>query len=267
MSEKERSGCCIEEQRVLELAMEMGQILLQSGAEIFRVEDTMRRVCRYYGMEDFDLLVVGNGILSSTRELKKTPITRIRYTPFRGARFNRIVAINQLSREISEGKYPDIEEAERRVAEIEKMPVIPNMLGYFGSALAAGSFCVLFGGGIADTVTAFVAGWLLHMFLLHPGKHMSSILSNILGGAIISVICLLSYRLGFGENLSHMMSGGILPLVPGVAFTNGIRDIGSGDYHSGTVRLLDALWTFICIAIGVGAVFGIYQQITGGTIL
>lgn len=267
MSEKEFSGSRSEEQRVLELAMEMGQILLQSGAEIFRVEDTMRRVCRYYKLEDCDLLVLGNGILSSTRDIKKIPLTRIRYTPFRGARFNRIVAINQLSREISEGKYPDIEEVERKVAEIEKMPVIPNLLGYFGSALAAGSFCVLFGGSITDTVTAFVAGWLLHMFLLHPGKHMSSILSNILGGALISVMCILSYRLGFGDDLSPMMSGGILPLVPGVAFTNGIRDIGSGDYHSGTVRLLDALWTFICIAIGVGAVFGVYQHFTGGTIL
>ena len=96
---------------------------------------------------------------------------------------------------------------------------------------------------------------------------MSKIFANICGGAIVTILCLLSYRLGAGHNLGHMISGSILPLVPGVAFTTGIRDMGGGDYLSGTVRLLDAFWTFLCIAIGVGIVFGFYQRITGGTIL
>ena len=117
------------------------------------------------------------------------------------------------------------------------------------------------------SVTAFAAGFVLYVFLLHPGRHMSRIVANICSGAIITILCLLSYRFGFGQNLNHMLSGAILPLVPGVAFTNGIRDIAGGDHLSGTVRLLDAFWTFLCIAIGVGVVFTLYQRITGGPIL
>lgn len=265
MAEKELSICC-DEHRVLELAMEMGQILLQSGAEIFRVEDTMRRVCSYFHMDSCSFFVMGNGILTSTRG-QNHPFAKVLYIPVKGAQLDRVVAINQLSREIAEGRYENIEDIERKVQEIKSMPVVSNRLSYFASALAAASFCVLFGGGVLDTVTAFIAGYLLYVFLLRPGRHMSKIFSNICGGALVTILCIASYRLGFGQNLSHMISGAILPLVPGVAFTNGIRDIGGGDYLSGTVRLLDALWTFLCIAIGVGIVFGLYQRVTGGAIL
>ena len=60
---------------------------------------------------------------------------------------------------------------------------------------------------------------------------------------------------------------GIFPLVPGVPFTNGIRDIADGDYISGAVRLLDAILVFLCIAIGVGVMFTVYQRVAGGVLL
>lgn len=266
MSENKLLLSPCDEQRVLELAMEMGEILLQSGAEIFRAEDTMRRVCTHFQVDSCSFFVTANGIMSSVNTLEH-PIAQVQYVPVRGTQFDRIVAVNQLSREISEGKYETIDEIEHRVQEIKQMPLVPNWLCYFASAMAAASFCVLFGGGFADTVTAFISGVILYLFLLHPGKHMSKIFANICSGAIITMLCLLSYRFGLGQNLNHMLSGAILPLVPGVAFTNGIRDIGGGDHLSGTIRLLEAFWTFLCIAIGVGVVFSLYQRITGGPIL
>ncbi len=50
-----------------------------------------------------------------------------------------------------------------------------------------------------------------------------------------------------------------MPLVPGVPFTNAIRDIADGDYISGSVRMLDALLIFFCIAIGVGGGFSVIR--------
>ena len=57
--------------------------------------------------------------------------------------------------------------------------------------------------------------------------------------------------------MSHMISGSIMPLVPGLAFTNGIRDIADGDYISGTVRMIDAVLVACCIALGVGISTGL----------
>ena len=148
------------------------------------------------------------------------------------------------------------------------MHPFPKWAQILSSAVASTSFCILFGGNVADTIAAFIAGFLLYVFLLLVGTpRMSKIFSNICGGAVATATCLLTYHMGLGDNLSPMISGAIIPLVPGVAFTNGIRDIGGGDYLSGTVRLLDAMWSFLCIAIGVGMVFGLYQRLMGGTFL
>ena len=64
-----------------------------------------------------------------------------------------------------------------------------------------------------------------------------------------------------------MIIGSIMPLVPGVPFTNAIRDIADGDYISGAVRMLDALLVFLCIAIGVGMGIAVMSRLTGGGIL
>jgi uncharacterized membrane protein YjjP (DUF1212 family) len=58
-----------------------------------------------------------------------------------------------------------------------------------------------------------------------------------------------------------------MPLVPGVAFTNGIRDIADSDYISGAVRMIDALLVFLSIAAGVGFVLSVYHRLTGGATL
>ena len=63
------------------------------------------------------------------------------------------------------------------------------------------------------------------------------------------------------------MIGSIMPLIPGVPFTNAIRDIANGDYISGSVRMLDALLVFFCIAIGVGVGFTVIGWLKGGTLL
>ncbi len=47
--------------QVMDLAMDMGKILLKSGAETSRVEDTMMRFCRSYGYYDLNVLTKAPG--------------------------------------------------------------------------------------------------------------------------------------------------------------------------------------------------------------
>lgn len=64
-----------------------------------------------------------------------------------------------------------------------------------------------------------------------------------------------------------MIIGSIMPLIPGVAFVNAIRDIADSDFLSGTVRMIDALLVFVYIAIGVGITLSIYNNMLGGLAL
>lgn len=96
---------------------------------------------------------------------------------------------------------------------------------------------------------------------------MSKIIGNIGGGALVTLLCIFMYRIHIGDALNHMIIGAIIPLVPGIAFTNGIRDIADGDYIAGAVRMLDAILVFMCIAVGVGVVITVYHRLTGGMLL
>lgn len=73
--------------------------------------------------------------------------------------------------------------------------------------------------------------------------------------------CLMLHKLGMGANLDLMVIGSIIPLVPGVAFTNTIRDIADENYIAGSVRMMEALLVFFCIAMGVGLVYTVRQRI------
>lgn len=259
-----------DDHRVLEVAMAAGHILLENGAEIARVEETMERICRHFGVESGNFFVLSNGIFTtSSRDTGSSggQYAKVLHIPVKGAQLDKVVAVNQLSREVAEGRY-SIEQVEEKLEQIRQMPGKSFSVQILASGVGSACFCCLFGGSLSDSAVAFVAGLLLYVFvLLVSGAHMTKITRNICGGALVTLICILSYRLGLGENISQMIIGSIIPLVPGVAFTNGIRDIADGDYISGVVRLLDAILVFLCIAIGVGVMFIVYHRIFGGILL
>lgn len=250
---------------VLETAMEAGHILLENGAEITRVEETMDRISRHFGVNFGDFFVLSNGIFTTGGYEADGQFARVKHIPVRGTQLDKVVEINTLSRDIAEGRCDSLEEVKERLQAIRRMPGKTRKVQVLASALGSASFSYLFGGNLADAAAAGLAGFVLYLFLLFVfPSHMSKIVSNILGGAIVTCICIGCYHLGFGDHLNFMIIGSIIPLVPGVPFTNGIRDIGNGDYISGGVRLLDAILVFLCIAIGVGVVFSLYNGLLGG---
>lgn len=255
---------------VLEIAMAAGHILLENGAEISRVEETMERICTYFGVESGNFFVLSNGIFttgSRKADSQEGLYAKVLHIPVKGAQLDKVVAVNQLSREVAEGRYT-IEEIKDKLEQIRHMPGKRFHIQVLASGVGSACFCYLFGGSLTDSAVAFAAGFLLYVFVLLTGtSHMSKITKNICGGALVTFLCIVSYRLGLGENLSHMIIGSIIPLVPGVPFTNGIRDIADGDYISGAVRLLDAMLVFLCVAIGVGVMFIIYHRCFGGMLL
>lgn len=262
---QEREALENHERRVLDAAMEAGHILLQNGAEISRVEETMERICRYYGVTTGEFFVLSNGIFTTGGHASDRTFARVQHIPVKGASMDKVIAVNQLSREIEEGKHDCIDDVEAHLAEIKRMRSFKNWQMILASGVGSGFFCVLAGGGLIDSLAAFVAGLLLYVYVLKvSAPYLSKIVGNIFGGMLVVLISLACRHIGLAINLSHMISGTIMPLVPGVAFTNGIRDIANGDYISGAVRMLDAVLIFVSIAIGMGVMFMIYHAATGG---
>ena len=251
---------------VLDTATRMGELLLDSGAEIARVEESMERVCRYYGAEGASFYVLSNGIFLTAEDARGNCYARAEHIPLSATRMDRIEALNALSREIEQGRHTP-KQAGQMLERIAVMPGKSPAAQILASGVGAAAFCYMPGKGIADTFTAFLAGLLLQLFLSGPGARLSKATGIIFGSALVSVICCVSFLSAFGTGLNFMIIGSIMPLIPGVAFVVAIRDIVNGDYLSGFIRLLDALLVFFCIALGVGFTLSVFELLTGGTLL
>lgn len=244
--------------KIMELAYEAGAILLENGAEISRVDETMRRIAGHYGVDDESFFVLSNGIMATAKGF-----ARSRFIPIKGASLDKVVAVNQLSREVFEGKC-DLEQLESRLKAIRDLRPKPVWEQITASAFGSAAFCIIFGGGFADSIAAFVAGLLLWVYMLFVGyRHLSRIAGAITGGLLATLLCGVMFRLGLGTHLSNMIIGAIIPLIPGVPFTNGIRDLAHEDYIAGVTRLLDAMLVFFCIALGVALAFMLDAAVSG----
>lgn len=254
---------------VLEAASIAGHILLENGAEISRVEDTMARIASHYGVDSGHFFVLSNGIFTTG------PFGRyanVEFIPIHSIQLSKVVAVNQLSYEIAAGKHT-LSEARERLESIRNSPAKPAWEQIAGSAFGAAGFCAVFGGGFMDCAADLVIGALLYVFCLYVSCSFSKIVEGISNALVATILCLASYRLGFGDSLSNIIIGAVMPLIPGVPFVNGVRDMANSDYIAGITRLTDAMLGFICIALGVsisfiadGLAFGGMIKLSGMTI-
>ena len=145
------------DKEVLDLAMEAGRILLDAGAEIFRVEETIQRIAKAFGIEKCSTFVLSTGIFITAENQEGQIYASVKHIPISGAKLHRIAAVNQLSREIVEGKY-SVKEAEERLEIIKHMPGKRGIVQMFASGVGSGCFCYLLGGNLEDMAAAFLSG-------------------------------------------------------------------------------------------------------------
>ena len=245
-----------EQERALQLATEAGHILLENGAEISRVEETMEHIASAYGVRDESFFVLSNGIITTGRQY-----ARAEFIPIRGTQLSRVVEVNQLSRDVRPPVMP-LDQLEARLRAIRSQGGKPWWEVVLGIALGVASFSILFGGSLTDAAATFVCGLPLGLFMTFA--RLTRIFSNLMGGLVGGLLCILSVALGFGEHLPNMIIGTIIALVPGVPFTNGMRDLGNEDYIAGATRLMDAFLAFLCIALGVALAFILHGFLSDG---
>ena len=140
-----------QDREVLLAALEAGKLLLENGAEIFRVEDTIYRICRHFGLTSASAFVLSNGIFltSGDEEEKEAQFAKVLLIPVNGANLGRVAAVNQLSRQIEHGDYT-LEQVREELKRIQNMPDFPKKLQIAAAGFSGACFSHLFGGGWSD---------------------------------------------------------------------------------------------------------------------
>jgi len=236
--------------------------LLENGAEISRVEDIMARIATHYGVDSGNFFVLSNGIFTTGQPDKvlkaggqASAYANVEFIPLKGIQLSKVVAVNRLSYDVAAGRCT-LEEARQRLQDIRDARPKPAWEQMLGSALGSAGFCIVFGGGLLDCLAALVVGFLLYLFILgFSANHLSKIVGGVCNALLATLLSIAFWRVGFGSSLSNIVIGAIMPLIPGVAFVNGVRDLANSDYIAGITRLTDAMLGFFCIALGVSFAF------------
>ncbi len=254
------------EQKILRFAVSAGEILLKNGGEIFRVQETISRILTAFGLDDHSLYILSNGIFVTLNEGSEASFFALRNVPVQRINLRVISAVNELSRKIAESA--DLEKLEQYEKELEScagLPFAPVWVQVMASALGCGCFCYLFGGKLFDCLAAAFCGVVLQVFLTFYGKgYISRYMPTIIGSFLITVLALVLTLLFATLSLDNIIIGTIIMLVPGVAFTNSIREFFNGDFLSGSIHLIDALLTGVCIAAGVGTSLWLWHTVFAG---
>ncbi len=253
--------------KVLSFAVELGDILLRNGAEVYRVEDSVLAILNSYDITDCDVYVLSNGIFASANEATINASSMIRHVPMYPMHLARIAALNNLCRLVC-SKSISIDDAWDELERCKKLPGYNLPIMIIATGIGCGGFAYLFGGTPLDGIIATVVGCLLRVFLYFEAKMGNSkTVTNVLASMFITILAMIFMITGVPIHYDKIIIGAIMPLVPGIPLTNSIRDFINSDYLSGSIRMIDALLTAFCIAVGVGSIITIVHLIGGGAYL
>lgn len=236
---------------LMNTAVKAGEIMLKSGAETHRVEDTMYYILRTSKASTVEANVTMTGIVATIEDENSNPITVIKRVQKRGTNLNRIMEVNNISREYCASKI-DLEEANKRLRNISGKQY--NVAVYnIATILTPTGFALLFGGGLKETAASAIAGAVLAVIMTLGKKiSMKSFILNMISSYGIAVTAIIARMFWPSLDQNIVIISGIMPLVPGVAITNAIRDTLEENYISGAARILEAFVIAAAVALGVG---------------
>ena len=252
---------------ILSLAVEIADVMLRNGGEIYRIEDTVIHILKAYDVENFDVYVLSNGIFASANEDKEDACSMIRHVPLGSVNLSKIAYLNQLTRDLCTHKCT-VAEGWERVKEAKSLPTYSRKIQNFFCGLGSACYTFIFGGSIMDFGFSFIIGLFEQMVLNYlSDQKFSRFLKNVFTSAFVSTCSILAMKTGLPLLQDKIIIGAIMPLVPGITFTTSIRDFHNGDYLSGTIHLIDALLTALCIAVGIIIPMAIFGTMGGGALL
>jgi len=244
---------------IIELACRAGKIVLESGGEIYRVEQTMTAICEAYGIMYSESFATPTVIILSSGENNEHDSRMMRITQ-RRIDLNKIDAVNKFSRNPPKdpGKAMDALEA------IEKSKVHPIWLKLIASGVGAACFTLIFGGSKIDFFCGLLLGVFLNLVLVGLAKKSTGdFMVNLIGGAFAALGGWVAGTIFQSTNSWIVTVSAMMLLVPGLLFTNAMRDIAAGDLVSGGSRIIEVLSVAAALASGAAAAHAVLSLIGG----
>ena len=249
--------------KLLDFCLDIGYRLGMAGAETYRIEDTVHHIMNAYGIEA-EAFAIPNCLHISIKSPDGRPMTRMCRIGYHGNDLDAVEKYSNLSRKVCAEK-PEPAIATMWLKEIEStrryyslaMYMLGNFLGGFG-------FGILFGGDWIDALFAGISGLVIGLV----NRIMEHLKANQFFRIITAsfLMALFAYSIGatgVTKNTDAVIIGALMILVPGLLFTNAMRDIIYGDTNSGINRIVQVFLIAAAIALGTAAAWNVAAGLFG----
>ena len=239
---------------VIDVLMLAGAILLQSGAEVHRVEDTMIRIAHSQGIINANVLAIPAAIFFS---IDHTNISRMKRIVNPTHDMQKVCQVNQISRSLVSGDI-HLGEALSQLTQLKEQPLPYTELGVsIAATIAAPCFTIMFGGTPWDAVATMIATLFAFPFSILIDKLIRiEFVSKFAGALVFSLFSLLfAKHSGLSVNPNIINAGAVMPFVPGIAFTNAVKDLMTNHLNTGLTKIFQTLLIILSLGAGTALAF------------
>ena len=238
---------------LLDIAMKIGYRLAMSGAETFRVEESVSRIMSAYGISA-ESFAIPNLLIINIETPDGQTLTRMRRIGYHGNDLDSVERYSNLSRRICAEK-PTPDEALQWIRKVDAEKATYRLPGYLiGNFLGACGFAVFFGSGFVDCLCAGICGLIVGLVVrLMNHLKVNQYFSATVSAFAMTLLAYIFNALGITQSTDAIIIGTLMILLPGLLFTNAMRDIIFGDTNSGVNRIVQVLLIAVAIALGTGA--------------
>ena len=246
---------------LMDLVSAIATKLAVSGAETSRVEESVKRICAAYGL-DARVYAIPHSLFITIMIPGERPMTQLCRMDHLGTDLEAVEQYSNLSRKICAEK-PDWEDALRWLeVSNQTQKHYPLPIDLLGHILVASGFCLFFGGSGMDALCAGLCGLLLG-FLTRGLRKTNAFFQKIISAFLMALVAYGCSALGLTDNVDTSVIGALMLLVPGILFTNALRDIIFGDTNSGINRIVEVLLIAVAISLGTAAAWNVSVSLWG----
>lgn len=236
--------------------------LVRNGAEMYRVEESARRILDAYGFESPEVFAIPACILITVQSdgHNYTKSVRIHSS---ANNLDKLEKLNSLCRRVCM-EHTDLPEAASRLREIMAEPDYPLPVSYLGYGSVAFFFTLLFGGGLFDAAVSFFCGLIVKLTTSKLTKMNANVFFvNLIASMFLVTIPVFLRFLVVPVHPDKVIIGAIMLLVPGVAITNVMRDVIVGDFLTAISKLAEVLIVALAIALGIALPYAFARMLFG----
>jgi len=249
----------MEAKKVIEIVTAAGEILLSNGAEAYRVEETITKICNSYELRG-ECISTSTGLFISVAASDGEMVTSVKRIKVRMVDLYKIELVNSFSRGLINNPV-SYEEAKKTLNQINNAPNFKLGIRLMAASMTSFIYTLFFNGTIYDALTSAIISIGVYLMLEKISEvGFFQFLEYYLSGLIIGIVSYTVQILIPAINKDNVITGSIIVLLPGVALTNGIKDVLYGDFVSGTAKFCEAMLIIIAMSFGIGTALSLFLK-------